>query len=269
MNVVINADSTSLPAGAKPITTHGHVYWNLLVCMGYDPLNLPAAAFISQMDHLKGEWVVLSPIHWQATHNDAMITAIAQDLQLNTAQETYWFNQYKHYVASDGYQLHYHDQYLWLLQNPNNRSLHAKPAYQLVNHSLMPELAKLDPSMFWQKMFTESQMFFASQPNDSLLNGVWAWGNAPLAEHQSFTICAEQSLMQAASLCSKDVVLYHPSLNLKKFHTLLITDTTILSAAHQDQLNSMSAHWYWNNNAYAMRASNGLTRLWRKLTHAD
>ena len=57
-----------------------------------------------------------------------------------------------------------------------NHTLNAKPVHHLLNKSLMPELAQLDKTMYWQKFITESQMFFASNPNQSLVNGLWIWG---------------------------------------------------------------------------------------------
>ncbi|KTD50819.1 hypothetical protein [Legionella quateirensis] len=268
MDVIINADCASVPMDVTPLTSMRQVSLHLLASLGYDRLNLPLADLLRITHHLEGSWVVLSPIHWQASHNDAMIIAAGSDLQLSEQESLSWFKLLSDYLHVDGLTLYYHDASTWLLHAANKPLLNAKPVYCLFSHSLMPELAQLDSTMYWQKFFTECQMFFASQPNSSLLNGVWAWHGGTLAAKKSIPVCADETFFSMAQACSNKVTLYSPSVRLRDFQIILLNDIEILDPKHQQELSTISAHWYWLNSAYAHKNYNWFTRIWRNLTHA-
>lgn len=268
MDVVINAECEFIPEQAKPLVSQGKALLNFLSCLGYDPENPPLADLLKQANHLEGDWFVLSPIQWQATHNDAMIVAVGNELQLGEAESKFWFQLYADYLAEEDIRLHYHDAETWLLQAKNKPFLMAKPVYQIRNKSLMPELAQLDVTMYWQKFFTECQMFFASQQKKSALNGVWLWGGARLSDKRSLAVCADESFLSLAQLCCANVTLYNPDLTLKDYSILLLSNVDVLSNSHQEELKKQSTRWYWNNTAYICSDLNWFTRLWRNLTHA-
>lgn len=269
MDVVINSDSFIVPEYSKLLMSQGTVFLNLLFSMGYDPLNPPAADLLRQLKHLDdGNWLVLSPMHWQASHNDAFIVATGKELHLSDTESKAWFKLFSDHLAHDGFTLDYYNNELWLICINQRPAVNAKPVYHLLNKSLMPELAVLDPSMYWQKFITESQMFFASTPNHTSINGVWLWGGAKLTKKNSISICTDEQLLALATICSTNVSLYNPSIELKKFDILLLSDFDILSAQHKKELNKKSINWYWNNSAYTRSDKNWITRLWRNLIHA-
>ncbi|KTD38457.1 hypothetical protein Lmor_0278 [Legionella moravica] len=268
MDVIINADCASLPLDVTPLKSMQQVSLNLLASLGYDPLNLPLADLLQNTHHLEGEWVVLSPIHWTASHNDAMIIAAGRDVQLSDDESLYWFKLLANYLQEDGLTLYYHDANTWLLHAVNKPPLNAKPAYCLYSHSLMPELAELDSTMYWQKFFTECQMFFASQPNSSLLNGVWAWRGGTLSAKKSIPVCADEPFFSMARACSNNVISYSPSVQLRDAQIILINDMESLDSQHRKELSTMSTRWYWLDSAYAYKKHNWFTRIWRSLTHA-
>lgn len=268
MDVVINANSLSIPEQSKPLNSEGSAVLNFLKCLGYDPQNPPFADLLRRSHYLEGDWLILSPISWSATHNDAMIVAANQDLCLGEEIAGHWFQLYAKYLAEDNIQLFYHNAEIWLLKTTDTPPLNAKPVHHLLNHSLMPELAQLDPSMYWQKFFTEAQMFFAAHSDKPAINGVWLWGSAPLVNKKSIAICADEFLFPIAQICSENVTLYHPSVSLPHYSILLISDINVLSKPHQEELKTKPASWYWNNAAYLMNKFSWLTRLWRTLTHA-
>lgn len=268
MDVIINAECNAVPEGAKPLAAQGTALLNLLFCLGYDPMDPPLADLLRRLAKLEGDWLVLSPIHWQATHNDALILATGKDLELREAQAKLWFAVFADYLAAEGMKLHYHDAETWLLCEPQKHPLNAKPVYQLLNKSLMRELTQLGDTLFWQKFITESQMLFASKPNQSAMNGLWPWGNALFSGKKTTKICADEAFLPIAKLCSSHVTLYNPSIKLKEQQLLLITERTMLSEQHQEELNKLLVHWYWNNTAYASGTRNWFIRLWRTLIHA-
>lgn len=269
MDVIINIEDSCDDRGDKLLKSQGSAELNLLVCTGYDPVNPPIGDLLKSCHHLEGNWVVLTPIHWQASHNDAVIVTFGKNLQVTEEEAKYWFDLYCAYLADDNMILYFHDAFTWLLQVDDKPSLNAKPVYQMLNKSLMPELSQLDTTMYWQKFFTESQMFFASHPQKSLINGVWAWGSAKLTAKKTIPICTDKQFLDIAQVCSSSVFVYNPSLNLSEFQIILLNRMDSLSESHQVEIKKISAHWYWNNCASIHTKYNWFTRLWRSLTHAD
>lgn len=140
---------------------------------------------IVKLHQLEGQWQVVSPIHWQATHNDAMIIACGDMLQLSEAQSRQWFDVFAQFLNDGQTTLYYHDAYTWLIQKKAAPPLHAKPASLLLQQSLTPHLKALDSTGFWQRLITEVQMLFsqhalnAQQLEGFPINGIWIWGVAP------------------------------------------------------------------------------------------
>lgn len=269
MHVVIDSECDAIPEQAKSLNSEGRVLLNLLQSLGYAPDNPPFADLLRQYHNLEGEWIVLTPVHWEATHNDAMIVALGKDLQLTESDSKLWFDLFSEYLAEEGAVLHYHDAENWLIHTNQPYPLNAKPPQRLLHRSLMPELAQLDNSMHWQKFITESQMLFASKPNQSFINGLWVWGNSKLKEKQPLHICVDAHFFPFAELLSTQVTLYTPEITLKEQQIILLSELSTLSKPHQEELKKMSAQWYWNNTAYSVGSENWFVRLWRKLIHAN
>lgn len=268
MDVIINAECNSIPGDCKLLPFQKEAALNLLMCLGYDPVDLPLADLLRRSHNLEGNWIILSPVHWQASHNDAMITATGAELHLSEEEAKNCFKIYSEYLAADGITLFYHNADTWLLCTENKPALKAKSVYQILNHSLMPELAALDTTMYWQKFFTESQMFFATHHNNSALNGIWAWSDAQLIARKQIPICADEHFLPLAKICSSNIIPYSSTVKLKEFKILLLNDFNSLSAVHQEEIKKIPAHWYWNNSAYTRSDRNWFTRFWRNLTHA-
>jgi hypothetical protein len=268
MNVLINADCESIPLGAKELATQGSVLLNLLACLGHDTANPPLADLLKQHYQLESDWLILSPVQWQASHNNAMIAALGTELELDEAQWKLLFHSFSEHLRIDGMALYYHAPYTWLLSAGHKSRLNAKPVQQILNKSIMLELAQMDETLYWQKFLTESQMFFAAQHADSTVNGVWLWGNGVLGDKKEIRICTDPSFLELAQRCSTKVSTYHPDRSLKDFDILLLNDTSMLSQTHQEQLNKTAAHWYWNNVGYDNPHVPWFTRLWRSLIHA-
>lgn len=159
MIVVLDAECNTVPDTVRMIPTQGDALSNVLVAMGYDPSHSPVAYLLKHYHNLAGDWAVVSPIHWEASHNDAMVSAYGAQLGLSEADSKLWYQSYADYLAEEGMSLHYHRADMWLLRIDGKPYLNAKPVHQLLNHSLMPELSALDITMYWQKFITESQMF--------------------------------------------------------------------------------------------------------------
>lgn len=136
---------------------------------------------IVKLHNLEGSWQVVSPICWQATHNDAMIIACGDTLQLSEEQSRQWFDVLARFLNDGQTTLGYHDAYTWLMQHKTAPILNAKPASLLLQQSLTPHLQTLDSTGFWQRFLTEVQMLFSQQAlsqerlGEYPINGVWIW----------------------------------------------------------------------------------------------
>lgn len=268
MDVIINAQLDTVPEGAKEQLTQGTALLNLLVCLGYDSANPPLAELLSQYHCLEGQWLIVSPVHWQATHNNAVITASGSLLAMNEDESKEQFYRLSEYLKQEGLALYLHDQYTWLLSTNHKSLLNAKPVHLVLNKPLMLELASIDKTMHWTKFLTEIQMFFASSARHSLINGVWLWSSASLGEKRNIKICADKTFYPLAQLCSTNVSLYQATSSLSEFDVLLVDNWSLLSTSHQKQLEKIAVHWHWNNVGYEVSQVHWFTRLWRKLINA-
>jgi hypothetical protein len=268
MDLIINSNCLLKTETQLPVATQGSWLLNLLAYAGYDPENPPMAALLSQYHELHGNWVVVSPIYWEAFHNNAMITAMGEQLAASEDELSTYFHQYAEFLRAEGMALYYHDPYTWLISAPNKACLQAKPVQQMIDRPLINELSQIDATLFWQKLLTESQMFFASQPVQSKVNGVWFWGAGTLGDKKSISICTTEDYCSISQCCSTSVSLYNEQCILQEFDLLLIKELSVLSPAHQQQLKKIPATWRWNDNGYTYCPSNWLSRLWRTLTYA-
>jgi hypothetical protein len=268
MDIIINASRDHIPQGTTELVSQGSPLIHLLTCLGYDSLNPPLADLLSKHYHLEGDWLILSPVQWHANHNNVVITALGMDSEIDENQLKMDFHSFSEHLMSVGMALYYHEPETWLLSTNHRSLLKAKPVHHILNKPLMLELVQLDDTMHWQKFLTESQMFFASLNNPSLINGVWLWGGGILGDKKRIKICADNEFLSIAQLCSTEVDLYNPDLPLREYELLLVQDLSVLSEMHQKQLEKMATRWYWNNAGYEYSHIHWFTRLWRKLVHA-
>lgn len=270
MDIVINAELASVIENNTTIPSYANFYHNFLACLGYPVDAPPVAQLLSRYHNLQGEWLIISPVHWQATHNDAMIIASGDQLQLSQQESLFWFEQLQTFLAVENMQLHFHDATTWLLQYDGKPSINAKPLYAVQHKSLLPELKTLDNTFYWQRFITENQMFFnthsLSKVRNSLypINGVWLWGNGALKEKKSIPIiCHDTKLLKLADLLSIHVMSSNQALNssgkysVQLFPSLGQQEHQIL----QNKLQKNRIRWFWNNGAYESKPKNWLSRF--------
>lgn len=269
MDVIINQSGVIPAFRTISMDFSPQLELNFLASCGYNRDDPPLADLLKTSHQLEGDWAVLTPMHWDASHNDALIVAAAEDLNCSTEEYLSCFQRYADFLAEDNSTLYFHNSTTWLLRIDGKPNFHTRPSHQMIHQSLMPELGKMDSTMYWQKFFTESQMFFASENNKSMINGVWLWGNSKLKTRLDVSICADEELFSIANAVSTKVSLYDPAISLEGFQILLLNKINVLNQSHIDELNKKPTSWYWNNMAYKCKGSNWFTRFWRNLTHAN
>ena len=273
MDVLINAAIDALPEGCESIDQQGNYYHQMLTCLGYPKEAPPVGDLLRRYHGLKGEWLVASPIHWQATHNDAMIIASGPSLQLTEQESRIWFAELSQFASIVDIHLHYHDAYTWLIQSDDKPPVTSKPVHQLHHQSMMPELKKLDETMFWQHFITENQMFFSDHPlnrartHSPTINGLWLWGAGQLhGPVQTPLVCADEKLLRLAHVLSTNTTLYAPEHPIAKQSVLLFNELSLSErTAIETRLKKDSARWYWNNLAYLRQPKRWWSRFSKRV----
>lgn len=270
MDVVVNATCSDLPVKALTIPCEGYFYHHLFSSIHGETQQLPLADLLRKTHGLnEGQWLIVSPIHWQATHNDAMILAQGSELELTPLESYDWFDALRELISEYGMSLHYHDPYTWLLQGQDQPPITAKSVYKLHHQSLMPELLSLDRTLYWQRLITESQMFLNAHPlnkkrEDRIkINGIWLWGQGRLNEPASKAVFTNSSeMLRLANLVSANVSQYSPNIKLPRNSTLLFEDLDKQTLCHLQQIAQKNTmRWYWNNTAYLTKPRSWISRF--------
>ncbi len=267
MDVIINACCDKELPLSVPIEKSDSIAEQLLYCLGYTQQTMPLAAVLAKTRQLTGAWAVITPCHWEASHNNVMLTAYGKQLHASKPQWQDCFDRLIHHW-SESIEFYCYDEETWLLSSPRLSALQAQPVAQLIGLPLMPALANLDSTLFWQKFFTESQMFFATHPNDNPINGIWVWGQGELMANDHRIICADNYFLPLAQACSASAIELHSQLDLSTVEILLLPHLDVLSEKQQKQIHQKARRWYWRDHAYTCKKASWFTHLWRALIHA-
>ncbi len=261
MNIVVNA----LCSKNEII---GNFYQNILACTGESVPCPPVADLLRRYHHLDGEWLIVSPIYWQATHNDAMIMACNDALALTDEESRRWFTALSEFLVNDPIKLYYHDAYTWLIQIKHAPPIHARPVHELLHQSMMQQLKSLDSSLFWSRFITENQMFFSQHALNKLrsghnpINGVWVWGQGRLVDKRSHPLyCADHICYELATLVSTNVNHYTLGESIPNNATLLCQT---FDKQHVTRFEKTRVHWYWNNANYITKPKRWFDRFFGK-----
>jgi len=132
-----------------------------------------------------GAWLIVSPVHWEATHNNAMMVAAGEGLELSDEASKKLYTAFAAFLAEDNIQLHYCNASTWLLLCEREVAPKTQPLYIALQSSMHALLASLKSTPFWLRFMTESQMFLSGQVQGDAaypINGVWIW---PAAQRKS------------------------------------------------------------------------------------
>lgn len=269
MDIIINADCSNKQDKVQQLSCLSDFYLHLLHALGYPADNLPLADFLRQHHKLEGNWLIVSPVHWSASHNNAIIDAYETSLGLLPHELQEAFHAFTSYLNEDGHALYYHNHWLWLISATGKSIPQAMPVYAIINQPLLEMLLMLDVTHYWQGFLTSAQMFFNAYKQDSLLNGVWLWGGGTFMQSNEKKICAVPEYAALASSASKNVDVYYDSIDLSKYDILLCHEYSQLSLTTQNQLKKLNVCWYWNNNAYSSKKEHCLIRFWNRITNAN
>lgn len=264
MDVILNETIDARPTDCHPLPNVSHYYQRILTCLGYPEDAPPVGDLLRRYHGLEGSWCVVSPVHWQTTHNDAMIVACDDALGLSSSESLRYFEQWASYLQEEGIALHYHDAYTWLIQTDNRPEPCALPVHRILNCSITPHLKQLDSASYWPRILTENQILWHSNAqHDGSLNGVWIWGAGYLASPSTrLMVCGDEASYRLARLLSTTVHRFddeHAASSMPKSDDMIVLSMRDVPFQHK------TTRWYWNNSAYQTKASFGLQRCWHSL----
>ncbi|MCC5014993.1 MULTISPECIES: hypothetical protein [unclassified Legionella] len=271
MDVVVNSVKEDAPDGSKPLVSYGHYYLNFLSCLGYDPIYPPLADLLRLSHHLEGKWVIASPIHWQATHNDAMVVATGEELELTEEESLLWFAELEQFLKEDDFSPVYHDAQTWLFNIDSKPVFSSKSVYAMQHQSMMPALEAMDNTLFWLRLITELQMYLSSHPlnqqrqNKLAINGLWFWGPGEFKLPKNRKIATDDKVL-LVNPCNQleQITLYTPDSVIQKNDLLLLKYPQQFNLAMiEANTKNITTHWFWNNMAYTKQKSRWWSRLWR------
>lgn len=257
MDVVINAEQTVLPRHAVLLHGQDDFWLNLLTQLGQDKHHTPIADFFRRsLGLLQGSWLVVSPIHWQVTHNDAMITVYGDELALTEATSRIWCAEVNQFLTQDGLNLIYLSPYCWLINAVGKRSLKSPNLADMHHQSMMPVLAEMDDSMYWQRLSTELQMFLSSHPLNTgrriPINGVWFWGGGQLCEdnHQYLRpILTDDKTFQQLFKGYRPIDFENDFSEQELLVVIRYPESDLVDKLVK-KMGHKQVEWYWNNLAY-------------------
>ena len=180
MDVVINQNAEGI-SPEHPLS--GRFIYNILRTLSAGkPQGL--AAVIACQHQIEQPSLLLSPVHWQASHNDAMVMAEGDALDLREDEAFAVFESLKNYLAPEGLEMTFHDSYHWLLHAEQLPEIQSITVYDMPGKAMLPILEQLDPALYWSKILTECQMLLAQEPVNiqrqgrgaAVINGAWIWG---------------------------------------------------------------------------------------------
>lgn len=256
MDVVINADMNGEFAHHSPLNGCSDWLPNFLSCLGFNEEQLPLGGLLQGYHQLAdGKWLVATPIHWQATHNDAMIIAAGRDLALTEEASRFWFAEIAAFLSADGIKLHYHDANTWFFNMDNKPDIHSKSPHLMLHQSMMPILNTLDKTLYWQRLLTELQMFISghhnppSLENQLSMNGLWFHGNEPFSIPASRSILTNDEHLLACFPNKIEPLTLDKKIN-KQALLMIQNDKKNTITDVQEYLRGYTVRWFWNNTAY-------------------
>lgn len=280
MDVILNTEDEDLVSEliiSQEASCQGDAYLHLLRLLGTDSLYPPLATFLAFLQDLPGKWALLSPIHWQASHNDVRVLASGEMLGLGEEKALLLFSILEDFFKMANLPLHYLDAKYWLINIEGQPKLKAKALPDILQQRFLPHLSQVDQGFFWQRLLTEVQMFLKGQPSWAAessfsaleVNGVWIWGQGDLTfavdtKNKRKILCDHAPLLHLNTLGQR-VSLISEAQGFQRNDIVWLQnkDPSLLLRLKQEALR-LPITWHWNNRVYQTRPKTLWERLWRK-----
>ncbi|MBA3536647.1 MAG: hypothetical protein H0T84_08570 [Tatlockia sp.] len=269
MDIIINGEKDAFPLESNALSGQADYYHRILDCLGYEPEHQPLANLLKLYHGLEGNWVIASPVHWEASHNDAMLTAAGRELELSDEESRLWFKEVSDFLKADGFTPVYHDACTWLFKIDDKPKISSQSVQTLLHHSLMPVFSSLDSSIYWQRLLTELQMYLSAHPlnlkrNELTINGLWFWGEGAFElKGRRVIISDDEVLLNYANATESAIIPMTSTTLFSKAQLVIINEPKQIEICRlSEKIKKNTVNWYWNNCSYSSQAASWWSRLW-------
>lgn len=262
MDVIVNAIKEELPANSKSL--QNNYYSSILHCLGYEREQIPLGNLLKLYHQLEGDWLIASPVHWEASHNDAVLSAAFNELELSEDESRLWFFEVADFLKPDGFSPVFHDAHLWLFKIDNKPNICSQSLNTLLHQSLMPVFSSLDTSHYWQRLITEMQMYLSAHPLNLKrqglpINGLWFWGEGAFVP-KGRTIVTDDQILLSNYSAIKPLM---PTTFFNKEDLIIIHDPKeIERCGLMEKIKNNTVNWYWSNCSYTNQKKSWWSKIW-------
>ena len=242
LHIIVDAPHGDDSIEAKPFYSEQLWQMNLFNAMNHAQ---GVAQFLAQQKGLsEGNWHLASPIHWEATHNDAMI--VAEGARHCSSEDlTHFFQVFQGFLERDDLLVRQITPGLWLF-DAKQLQVCPVPSLDAVMHRSLQEYLQM-MSTEWRTWFTEIQMLFHSAfpGTNPIINGVWPWGAGAFQLPNQLHCLGEFS--------DFNTTVWDPSQALPKSGVLLVSAehaSIIENLIKQKKAKHMAITWWWTNKNY-------------------
>lgn len=260
LHLILDASHTDDSVAA----THFYAmqWWQMNLMNAVNASNGIAQFLALQHGLADGNWHIASPIHWEATHNDAMIVLDGQE-GVGEHELTHFFQVFQGFLERDDLSARQLASGLWLFDAKNLFS-GGLPPLNVVMHRSLHEYMKTMPNE-WRTWFTEIQMLFhvASPNHQSIINGVWPWGGGKLK--------LDTPIYQFGAFSTMDAQQWSPEMKLPQSGVLLIAETHIneFKDIYNKKYLNRSLTWWWRNKTYQTSPASCWNKFKAWFSHAN
>jgi hypothetical protein len=255
--VIINADLDVLPSGAASLPSFGGFAQHLLSQL-YPSQELPLAQYHVFMVGSMDSACIATPVHVQATHNDAMIISTSDELALNKEENIALYKSLHDFLNKDGFDSFIAGDGSWVFSQQKVKELDALSVFDIKHKSLYP---LLPDSEYWRLLFTEIQMLLhqhtVNEKRRALglkeVNAIWFWGNAQLRPSKATVsvFTQDEALSKFCNHVGLGVFELDKIKQKNTQHNLLLINNK--KQLQEIVIDNKKSNWYWNNNAYCMK----------------
>lgn len=261
LHLILDASHTNDAVEAQSFFTTQWWQMNLMNAINN---SMGVAQFLAHQHGLaKGNWHIASPIHWEATHNDAMIVLDGQ-AGVDENELIHFFQVFQGFVERDDLPIEKLSSGVWLFDAKNLLEC-TLPSLNSVMHRSLHEYLLMMPNE-WRTWFTEVQMLFhcATANKATTINGVWPWGGGefklttPIYQLGDFPGIEAKNWSSEMKLPHTGVLLISEQ-HAKEFEEIF----------NKKFINRVPVTWWWNNKTYQTKPKTIWKHLKSWFSHAN
>lgn len=269
LEIVLNRASSQSDEPVKKEAFYLHV----LSSLTDNPYACLTSLIGSQSQQLE-QGMFLSLVHIDTGHNDAMVTAIDDEIQLSSEELSLLGESLCMHLQQEGFTVQPHPCPPLFLTHPKVNFCYGPCIDTLKNDSLI-RIIHRGEHRAWLKLMTELQMILTNHPvnlaregaGKLTANGVWFWGNqAAKMKGTIRTIMSDDPMISAwFNARGYSVIPYHPEILTNHVSHIVLkeVDDVIVKQLRKISTNQHT-RWHFTNELVVVKKSSFLARLFTK-----